>query len=145
MRYLPVTFARIELLAASLPATRASGRLDERRAGLDGQKFAGHLSGTGWLGWIGRGVTLLFVEGKFAWSAGINAGYKPVAYTTRRTSTGLVFTARAPRRSGDYVDWTGRYDGEALHDVTAVWSRLEQDLVHDLFLPATVEFVFKPK
>ena len=48
--------------------------------------------------------------------------------------------------AGDYMHWSGTYDGAALHDVKAVWNRTqEKDFIHDLLLPDVVTFGFKPK
>ena len=140
---LPITLVAVALLGMSSPPAHAGE--DPPATSLDGRSFKGKLWATGLFRWIRAKDTIVFKEGTFAWTSGIDAGYKPAPYETTEENGSVIFTVRSVREEGDYVDWSGVYDGESLSNVTAVWTRVEKDFVHDLLLPSKMTFIFKQR
>ncbi|MBC8259380.1 MAG: hypothetical protein H8E38_10210 [SAR324 cluster bacterium] len=94
---------------------------------LDGMSFQGELKVVnGFFTWISVDDTIVFEEGNFFWSSGVDGGYKPVPYKIELKNAKIIFTVHSGREEGDYVDWTGFYDGGSLDNVTAVWTRVEK-------------------
>lgn len=58
--------------------------------------------------------------------------------------TAFEFAARYLTEDDEHVRWSGSSDGRAVTNVTAVWTRAEVNLVHDLLLPRQVVLEFTP-
>ncbi|MBT8085895.1 MAG: hypothetical protein HKP32_03655 [Woeseia sp.] len=147
MRFFWANIAAIALLAS--PASFSSGVGDAPATySLDGKTFYGKIRARGLLGLFAKKSVLRFEGQLFSWSSGED--FRPAAYETREENGKIIFTAHAVGNEGayanDYVDWRGEYDGESLSNVTAVWTRAQGggDWLHDLLLPQTVTFSFKP-
>ena len=131
------------MLVSSMPIYADDDSLD---LSLDGKSFEGKLKvEKGFFRWITVKETITFKDGNFFWASGERGGYQPTPYKAKEIVGSVVFTVRSSREEGDYIDWIGTYDGESLKNVTAVWTRIEKDFVHDLLLPQKVTFTFKQK
>lgn len=113
----------------------------------EGQSFTGTVRATGWRGLIGREGTLAFEGGRLSWRVGDEPQeFAPAPYALSPGREGsAIFRARMPGARGDHVEWHGRFDGSTLHDVTATWTRVPGDFVHDLLLPPVVTLRFTPR
>jgi hypothetical protein len=111
---------------------------------LEGRSFPGLIRAKGPLGLFSVKGRLAFEDGNLVWTA---RGTREAApYQVQAVDGGLKFMARLPAEQGTHVDWSGRFDGEALSEVEAVWDRsAEDDFFHDLLLPDVVTLVFKPR
>ncbi len=139
-----VSFAAAADLACCLNASVAEE--SEISRPLDGQAFEGRYKvASGFYRFISVKLTIIFSDEHFHWLTGPEEGYHPVSYTTTRGNGTLQFTARLARKEGDSVEWSGNWEGKTLTNVSAVWTRLEKDFVHDLFLSSAVKFVFIPQ
>ena len=86
--------------------------------------------------------TLSFKDGLMIWSA--RGSHDTAPYEIETTDGVLRFTSHVPLGGGNYVDWSGTFDGESVSNVKAVWSRAEEeDFIHDLFLGDVVTLIFK--
>ena len=111
---------------------------------LDGKSFSGELRvARGLFRWIRVEDSFSFENGMIVWESGLGGGYKQVPFETSYIDEKLMFKARFFREEGDFVDWTGVYDGESISEVKGIWTRVEDDFVHNLLLPAKVNFLFK--
>ncbi len=143
MTRFPSILAAVALLAVATSPIHAANKLGA--TSLDGRSFEGRLRLTGIYRWISGKDTLIFKKGTFSWAGGIADGYDPAHYRTTKENGNVIFTVRSKRDGGDYVDWSGVYDGHSLSNVRAVWTRKEKDFGHDLFLPPKVTFTFTQK
>ena len=110
---------------------------------LEGKSFSGELKvAKGLFRWIQVEDSFFFENGMIVWESGLGGGYKPVPFETSSIDENLMFKARFFREEGDFVDWTGVYDGESISEVKGVWTIVEDDFVHNLLLPEKVNFLF---
>lgn len=111
---------------------------------LDGSAFQGVIRASGIYGLIGVEGTLSFSDGHLSWTVGEGKQeYQPAPYTLEERDGQLIFRARLPGETGDWVDWEGLYDGRMVRDVRAVWTRVPGDFVHDLLLPGQLTLRFR--
>lgn len=109
---------------------------------LEGKSFQGRIRAKGVIGLFSVKGTLSFKDGLLVWSAKGSEDSAP--YETEEMDGVSRFTSRVPGKDGGHVEWTGAYDGEAVSDVKAIWTRAEEDdFFHNLFLPDVVTLVFK--
>jgi len=110
---------------------------------LDGISINGQVRAQGLIGLFSVPGILMFSDGQLIWivEGDADAG----AYVSWRNEGEIVFRAEHKIDNGESVVWTGRYDGEEFQGVTAVWSRIEGDFVHDLLLPDRVALDFTPE
>ncbi len=110
---------------------------------LDGKSFDGSIRAKGVIGIVSVKGTLAFENGQLIWM--VNGSKDIAPYQVDHVEGELVFSAQAPAENGEFVNWSGTFDGETIHNVTAKWTRVEGDIIHDLFLPDVVTMVFTPK
>ena len=115
---------------------------------LDGVVIKGTLKATN--AWLRVGVkgTITFKEGRLYWSTEKKGEpEQTMAYRLESTDACLLFKAEglAEPGSSDEIQWQGCYDGVQLFNVTARWTRVEKDFIHDLMLPDVVYFSFTPE
>jgi hypothetical protein len=114
----------------------------EAGAALDGLSVDGHVRARGLAGLFSAPGTLSFRDGLLVWTA---RGTRDAgAYRVRPVPGGLAFRAEHALANGERAVWAGRHDGTRLHNVSAVWYRVEGDWIHDLFLPDAVTLDFTP-
>lgn len=88
-----------------------------------------------------RGV-LSFRDGMLIWTVGESEDSGP--YVLSGADCRFRFTAEHITKDNEHVRWSGISDGRSVTDVTAVWTRVEGDFVHDLLLPERVTLDFTP-
>jgi hypothetical protein len=115
---------------------------------LDGLVIKGKLKATN--AWLRVGVrgTIEFSEGMLNWSTGKpDEQLQSVPYQLALTDVCLLLTAEGPAEPGsdDEIHWQGCFDGGKLTGITARWTRVEKDFIHDLMLPEVVYFSFSPE
>ncbi|ABI65772.1 hypothetical protein Mmar10_1480 [Maricaulis maris MCS10] len=88
-----------------------------------------------------RGV-LSLGDGMLSWV--VNDSRECGAYVLTSEEGQVRFSARYLIDNQEQVDWTGVIDGESVSDVRIVWTRVEGDFIHDLFLPEQVTLEFTP-
>lgn len=110
---------------------------------LEGKSFTGKIRAQGFIGFIKVTGQLSFKNKRLIWQVKNEIDTGP--YKIETTNNGLIFSARVQMANGEHVDWQGHYDGKSLAQVKAIWTRIEGDFIHDLFLPKIVTMVFTPK
>ena len=112
---------------------------------LDGLTISGQIKASNvWLRISVNGV-ISFNAGQFSWSTDAGDGQgQSFPYHMEPSTECLLFTAwgAAEPGSDDEMYWQGCYDGGQLTDITARWTRVEKDIIHDLMLPEVVQFTF---
>ncbi|MEE2565231.1 hypothetical protein [Hyphobacterium marinum] len=115
---------------------------DEAHGSLDGLSVDGRIRARGIIGLFSVPGTLSFEDGDLFWATRGEVDSGP--YSTRPGTGVIEFHAEHMTPEGDIVVWSGRYADGRFHDVTAVWTRVAGDAVHDLFLPDDVVLNFTP-
>ncbi len=110
---------------------------------LEGKSFPGSIRAKGLIGLVSVKGTLSFNEGSLVWT--VDSTNDTAPYKLEEFDGSVKFTSRMPTQDGEYVDWSGVYDGKTLSDVTALWTRGKGDFIHDLLLPDVVTLVFTPE
>jgi hypothetical protein len=64
-------------------------------------------------------------------------------YQSVKQDGNIAFTSVHKLENGESVLWTGIWNGEEITDLTARWTRVEGDFLHDLLLPDEVILDFK--
>lgn len=111
-------------------------------AGIDGLAVDGRIRARGVMGLVSVPGTLSFREGLLVWAAQDTIDCSP--YTLTPVEGGYQFAAEYRIENDEHVSWSGWTDGESVRDVTAVWTRVEGDFIHDLLLPEQVTMRFTP-
>jgi hypothetical protein len=110
---------------------------------LEGKTFKGKVKAKGLLGLFKVSGTLSFQDNLLTWQVDdeVDTGvYKIIP------KNGLIhFSAHVKMTSGESVDWQGYFNGTSLIQVSAIWTRVEGDFIHDLFLPPVVTMIFLPE
>lgn len=132
----------LRTLFAALALTFSSPALAQAPASLDGLSAEGGIRARGLIGLVSVRGELSFSEGQLHWRVGEDVDSSP--YSATETDGVIAFTSAHRMENGEHVLWTGVYDGDAFSDVTALWTRVEGDFVHDLVLPGEVVMVFTP-
>lgn len=122
-----------DLLAVSIETTQTD---------IDGLNVPGRIRANGLVGLVSVPGTLFFADGQLVWQARDTRDCAP--YTLTPDGDAMRFTAHYRIENDEHVRWSGWTDGTRVRDVTAVWTRVEGDFVHDLFLPDEVLMVFTP-
>ena len=111
-------------------------------ADLDGLVVHGRVRARGLIGLVSVPGELSFQGGMLVWATGDSEDVGP--YAVSATDCLLAFTAEHVIENGEHVRWSGVSDGRTVSDVTAIWTRVEGDFVHDLLLPEQVTLDFTP-
>lgn len=111
-------------------------------AGIDGLEVDGRIRARGVMGLVSVPGTLSFREGLLVWAAQDTIDCTP--YTLTPVEDGYHFAAQYRIENDEHVSWSGWTDGQTVRDVTAIWTRVEGDFIHDLLLPERVTMRFTP-
>jgi hypothetical protein len=133
------------ILWGSVTVSLAASETD---SSLEGLVIQGQLKATN--SWLRVGVqgSITVRDGRFIWSTGKHKEQvQSLPYQLTPTSNCLLLTAEGPAEPGsaDVIHWQACVDEAQLSNVTARWTRVEKDFIHDLMLPDVVYFSFKPK
>lgn len=124
-------------LSASVVAQPAEDGLH-----LDGLAIPGEIRAHGVYGAFGVDGVLSFDDGSLCWTV---EGERDCAPVELIAGDGyLLFSSEHRGERDERIDWSGRYDGRTLSDVTVLWTRVEGDAVHDLLLPERLVLAFEP-
>ncbi len=115
---------------------------DTRAEHLDGIVVPGSIRARGVFGMFRVGGTLSFRDGMLIWAARGEENAGP--YSLTGTDGQFEFSAEHLIENDEHVRWSGSFDGQTATNVTAVWTRVEGDWVHDLLLPEQVTLEFTP-
>ncbi|WP_421791480.1 hypothetical protein [Hyphobacterium sp.] len=109
---------------------------------LDGVEVNGRIRANGLIGIVSVPGTISFHEREFIWTARdtIDRGM----YTAWPVGDTIHFQANYLIENGEQIRWTGVYQEGQLSGVSAVWTRIEGDVIHDLLLPSQVTLTFTP-
>ena len=108
---------------------------------LEGRAFSGKIRARGIVGLISVAGQLSFQNGSLIWDV---EGAKDVGpYQLVERDGNIAFTAVHELDNGESVLWAGIWNGEEITNVTAQWTRVEGDFLHDLLLPDQVMLDFK--
>ncbi len=140
----PKTFdvTRLWLIAVFMIPLMISAQDSSSEFKLEGQSFDGKIRAKGILGLFAVQGTLSFNDGNLIWSARDDDDELP--YKEEMVNGVLKFMAETEIENEDNVKWTGFYRNGQIYDVTAEWTRIPGDFVHDLLLPDVVILKFTP-
>ncbi|MBY6203805.1 hypothetical protein [Halomonas denitrificans] len=128
------------LLVSTAPA--ATAQPGDSSLELDGLAVPGEIRAHGVYGAFGVDGVLSFAGGELCWTIDDEQDCAPVEVI--RGDGYLRFASEHRGERDERVEWSGRYDGHALSDVTVLWTRVEGDAVHDLLLPERLVLGFEP-
>jgi hypothetical protein len=111
-------------------------------ASIDGLEVEGRIRARGVVGLVSVPGTLSFRDGALVWAAQDTIDCS--TYNLTPAEDGYRFAAEYRIENDEHVSWSGWTDGLAVRDVTAVWTRVEGDFIHDLLLPEQVTLHFRP-
>ncbi len=140
MRTMLITLCLMACTPPDLPAARAS--IDQSLESLDGLVVPGKIRARGITGVFSVRGTLSFREGMLVWT--VEGDEDVGAYSLIKRDGYVKFAAEHFIENNERVVWSGNSNGETVTDVTAVWTRVKGDFVHDVFLPAQVTLEFTP-
>ncbi|MFY0637556.1 hypothetical protein [Maricaulis maris] len=109
---------------------------------LDASSYPGTVRARGLFGLVRVRGTLSFVGGDLVWST--QGETESGAYRIFVERDECIFIAEYTLDSGGQVRWTGVFDGQRVHTVRIIWTRVTGDAVHDLLLPNVVALEFTP-
>ncbi|MDP2559774.1 hypothetical protein [Psychrobium sp. 1_MG-2023] len=135
-------YSSLSIILACLISFSATAINMEQANTLEGKSFPGSIKAQGLIGFSGVKGTLSFNNGLLTWTAlhGRDSG----VYQIKKHQQAHQFKASVIIENDEHIQWTGRYDGQSLYDVKAVWSRNTGDFIHDRLLPDVVTLIFTP-
>ena len=125
--------------AAAEPALECP---DARPETLDGLAAPGTIRARGIAGLFSVRGALSFRNGMLVWSEGESEDVGQ--YSASAAGCLREFSAEHVIERNERVRWSGASDGRTVTGVTAVWTRVKGNLMHDLFLPEQVILDFTP-